>query len=103
MMFIRSSAVSLVVVIIVPPENVLLGESATVVFSIAAVPKITDVQVLLPSESAQQPSHSSVGITSGNVTFEFSSVNRYNNGTYTVNFTNAVGSDTVDFQLTVFC
>ena len=96
-MFIRSSAVSLVVKIVVPPENVLFNESVSVVFSIAAVPEITDVQVLLPSKSAQQPSHSAVGVTSGNVTFEFSSVNRYNNGTYTVNFTNAVSSGTFDF------
>ena len=102
-MFIRSSAVSPVVTIAVPPENVLSGEPASVVISISAVPAIADVQVLLPSTSAQQPSFPAVGVTSDNVTLEFPSVNRYNDGTYTVNVTNAVGSGTVDFQLIVYC
>ena len=97
------SAVSPVVTIPVPPESVFSGQPATVVISIIAVPEIANVQVSLPSKSAQEPSHSAVGVTSDNVTFEFSSVNRSYDGAYTVNFTNAVGSGTVDFQLTVYC
>ena len=102
-MFIRLSAVSPVVTIAVPAENVLSGQSATLVISISALPEVTDVHVFPPSASAQEPSLSSIDVTSGNISLEFSSVNRYNNGTYTVNFINAVGSGTVDFQLTVFC
>ena len=102
-MFIRSSAVSPVVTIIVPPDSMLSGQSATVIISISAVPEITDVEVLLPSASAQKPSFSAVGVTSGNVTLEFPLVNRYYNGTYIVNFTNAIGNGTADFQLTVYC
>ena len=103
MVLIRLSAVSPVVTIAVPAENVLFGQSATLVISINALPEVTDVHIFLPSASAQESSFSAINVTSGNVSLEFSSVNRYNNGTYTVNFTNAVGSDTVDFQLTVFC
>ena len=86
-----------------PPENVLSGQLVTIVISVSAVPEITAVQFSLPSESAQEPTHSAINVTSGNVTFEFSSVNRYNNGSYTINFTNAFGSGAVDFQLTVYC
>ena len=96
-------AASPIVDISAPPDNVLSGQSAAINISIIAVPGITDVEVLLPSASAQAPSFSAVGVTSGTVTFEFSSVNRYNNGTYTVNFTNIFGSGAVDFQLTVYC
>ena len=101
-MFFRSSTVSPIVMILVPPENVVSNQSAAVVISISAVPAITDVQVFPPSESVPQPLHSAVNVTSDNVNFEFHLVDRYYNGTYTVNFTNAVGSSTVDFQLTVY-
>ena len=86
-----------------PAENVLSGQSTAVVISVEALPEITDVQIFLPSANAQKPSLSAEGVTNGNVTLNFSSVNRYNNGAHTVNFTNAVGSGTVDIQLTVYC
>ena len=91
------------VTIAVPAENVLSGQSIAVVISVDALPEVTDVRVFLPSANAQKPSLSTEGVTHGNVTLNFSSVNRYNNGPHTVNFTNAVGSGTVDIPLTVSC
>ena len=126
-------AVSPVITIAVPAENVPSGQSTAVVISVDALPEVTDVQVFLPSPNASKPSlfadgttysnvtlnfslvegvfHSNItlnfslveGVTHGNVTLNFSSVNRYNNGAHTVNFTNAVGSGTIDIPLTVFC
>ena len=112
------SAVSPVLEIVMPAENVLSDQSTAVVISVDALPEVTDAQVFPPSANASKPSlfvdgvtysnvtltFSSVeGVNHSNVTLNFSSVNRYNNGEYTVIFTNAIGSGTVDIQLTVFC
>ena len=101
--FVRSATVSPTGIAMPPADNILLGQTATVIISVSAFPEITDVHVFLPNASAQEPSFSAVGVTSGNVTLQFSSVNRYNNGMYTVNFTNAIGTGTAEFQLTVYC
>ena len=101
-MFILLFAVTPNVTVVVAPENVLDGQTATVVAFIDAVPGISNVMVSQPSPGAQEPSSTVDGV-SGNVTLEFSSVNRYNNGTYTANFTNAIGTDTAEFQLIVYC
>ena len=97
------SAVLPVLTIAVPAENVLSGQLTAVVLSVDALPEVTDVQIFVPSANAKKPSLSAEGVTYGNITLTFSSVNRYNNGTHTVIFTNAVGSGTVDIQLTVYC
>ena len=102
-MFTRSSAVSPDATVAVPAANVESGEMAEVVISVEALPAVTDVQFTLPSEDAGVPSHNAIGVTSGNVTLTFTSVNRYNNGMYTASVTNDVGFDTVDFELTVYC
>ena len=97
------SAVLPILTIAMPAENVLSGQSTAVVISVDALPEITDVQVFLPSANARTPSLSAEGVTYGNVTLNFFSVNCYNNGAHTVNFTNAVGSGTINIQLTVYC
>ena len=102
-MFTRSSAVSPDATVLVPAAAVLSGGSAEVVISVEALPGVTDVRFTLPSEQAKDPSHNAMGVTSGNVALTFTTVNRYYNGNYTAIVTNAVGSGTVDFELTVYC
>ena len=104
-MFTRSClhTVSPNVAIAVPAANVPFGGSAEVVISVEALPAVTDVQFTLPSEQAGVPSHNAIGVTSGNVTLTFTSVDRYYNGMYTANVTNDAGSGMVDFELTVYC
>ena len=85
-----------------PAANTVSGEPAVVVLSVDALPEVTGVQFTLPSARAEDPSLSASGVTSGDVTLTFSSVDRQYNGMYTANFTNNVGFGTVDFELTVY-
>ena len=101
--YVYSSTVAPILTITESPKNVSVGQPATVVISINALPaQLLSVSVSLPSTNAQPP-NISVNESSSIAVINFSSVSRSNNGTYTVTATLDIGSRKIDFQLLVYC